>query len=260
MLILDSLGLTIYICIIAALLGAVMGSFLNCLAIRMLNGESILKGRSHCMSCNHLLGVADLIPVFSWLFLKGKCRYCGAKMSPRYFIAELVSALAFVGLVLKFGISLELLEFTVLCCLLLLVSFTDLEDCTIPDKVIIVGLVWRVVWVFLAEDSTADLKSALLGAVIISIPLLLVVLLMEKIIKKEAMGGGDFKLLIMVGSYFSAGLNLVAFIFACILGILFGLVFAGKGKKFPFGPSIAAGYFITLLIGEGILNWYLGLF
>ncbi|MDD7254218.1 MAG: prepilin peptidase, partial [Firmicutes bacterium] len=93
-----------YVIVLAVVLGAVFGSFLNCMAWRMVHHESVLKGRSHCASCGHPLKAADLVPVFSYLFLKGKCRYCGEKISPRYMAAELVSAALWLGCVFRYGV------------------------------------------------------------------------------------------------------------------------------------------------------------
>ena len=113
----NRLSLT-YCCCVAAVLGAVMGSFLNCAAWRIAHGESFLKGRSHCPACGHVLEPLDLIPVFSWLFLRGKCRYCGTKVSARYVLAELFMALVTVVCLLRFGLTvLCLRNYIFLCCL-----------------------------------------------------------------------------------------------------------------------------------------------
>lgn len=102
--------LTIYCCVLAALLGACMGSFLNCMAWRVVHGESVLRGRSHCDACGHVLGARDLVPVVSYLVSGGKCRYCGAKLSSRHVWGEVMGAAVFVSLLLHYDISLRLLE------------------------------------------------------------------------------------------------------------------------------------------------------
>ena len=102
--------ITVYCCAVAALLGACTGSFLACLAWRTVHGESVLRGRSHCDVCGHVLGVRDLVPVFSYLLSGGKCRYCGAKLSARHVWGELISAAVFVSLLLQNDISLQTLE------------------------------------------------------------------------------------------------------------------------------------------------------
>ena len=102
--------ITIYCGVLAAVLGACLGSFLNCLAWRTVHGESVWRGRSHCDVCGHVLGARDLVPVVSFLASHGKCRYCGAKLSARHVWAEVVSALVFVSLLFQYDISLQALE------------------------------------------------------------------------------------------------------------------------------------------------------
>lgn len=260
----ESLGLTIYTCVVAAVLGLVMGSFLNCAAIRMINGESIVKGRSHCGDCGHPLGPADLVPVFSWLFLKGKCRYCGAKVSARYPLTELVSAAVFVTVTLKFGLTLELVEMLILAGLLLCISFTDIEGYIIPDRLIIAGIAVRLVFVLISGDILPELGRSLIGGLSISVPLLIVVLLMEKMTGKESMGGGDIKLVFMAGLYFTWTVNLLAFMAACVIGIVSGVIFLrvsrSEDRHIPFGPSIAAGFWFAAVLGQPLITWYMGLF
>ena len=129
-----SFGLTAYILCITFFLGCCLGSFADCLAMRLLSGESALAGRSHCDSCGHVLGAPDLVPLFSWLFLKGRCRYCGAKLSARHVWGELAGGAMFVSALLKYDISLQVLEAWLLACVLLACAFADLEGYIIPDQ------------------------------------------------------------------------------------------------------------------------------
>ena len=140
--------LTVYCCLLAALLGACMGSFLNCAAWRIVHGESVLRGRSHCDACGHVLTVRDLIPVVSYLSAHGRCRYCGAKLSRRHVLAEAVSALVFVTLLLHYDISLQALEGWCMAGILLACSFADLEGYIIPDRFIAVGVVLFIITLF----------------------------------------------------------------------------------------------------------------
>lgn len=130
-----------YVLVLAIVLGAVFGSFLNCMAWRMVHHESVWKGRSHCATCGHPLKAADLVPVFSYLFLKGKCRYCGEKISPRYMIAELVSAGLWTACVLRFGLGWETVRAVALICVLFTLSLVDLESWRIPNSLIAAALV-----------------------------------------------------------------------------------------------------------------------
>ena len=147
--------LTVYCCLLAALLGACMGSFLNCAAWRIVHGESVLRGRSHCDACGHVLTVRDLIPVVSYLAAHGRCRYCGAKLSRRHVLAEAVSALVFVTLLLHYDISLQALEGWCVAGILLACSFADLEGYIIPDRFIAVGVVLFITTLFFAEPSVS---------------------------------------------------------------------------------------------------------
>ena len=104
-------AITVYFCVLAALLGACVGSFLNCMAWSIVHGEPITKGRSHCDACGHVLSAADLVPVVGFLAHRGKCRYCGEKLSKRHLWGEILSALTFVALLLKYDISLQTLEY-----------------------------------------------------------------------------------------------------------------------------------------------------
>ena len=154
--------LTVYCCLLAALLGACMGSFLNCAAWRIVHGESVLRGRSHCDACGHVLAVRDLIPVVSYLAAHGRCRYCGAKLSRRHVLAEAVSALVFVTLLLHYDISLQALEGWCVAGILLACSFADLEGYIIPDRFIAVGVVLFITTLFFDPQ---PLQRALDGAI-----------------------------------------------------------------------------------------------
>ena len=255
--------LTVYSCCIAALLGACMGSFLNCAAWRIVHGESVLRGRSHCDVCGHVLAPRDLVPVFSYVFSHGRCRYCGAKVSPRHAVGEAVAALVFVSLLLRYDISLRTLEAWAVACLLLACAFADLEGYIIPDRFLAAGLVLFIASLFFAPAPLGRLADGLLGGLGVALGLLAVVTVLEKRMGREAMGGGDLKLLFVTGLFFGWKGNLLCLILACIFGIVFGLLAAGrggeKGAPIPWGPSIALGAWVTALAGEPFIRWYLSL-
>ena len=142
--------LTVYCCALAALLGACMGSFLNCMAWRVVHGESVLRGRSHCDACGHVLGARDLVPIVSYLASGGRCRYCGVKLSSRHVWGEVIGAAVFVSLLLHYDISLRLLEAWFLASILLACSFADLEGYIIPDRFLAAGLVLFIASLFFA--------------------------------------------------------------------------------------------------------------
>lgn len=252
--------ITVYCCTVAALLGACTGSFLGCLAWRTVHGESVLRGRSHCDVCGHTLGVRDLVPVFSYLFSGGKCRYCGAKLSARHVWGEAVSAAVFVTLLLRYDISLQTLEGWLLACVLLACAFADLEGYIIPDRFIAAGVVLFTVTLLVEPEPFYRLTDGLLGGVGVGGGLLLLSLYMDKRMKRETLGGGDIKLLFLTGLFFGWKGNLLCLTLACVAGIVWGLAGKRRGEAIPWGPSIAVGAWITALAGQMFIDWYLGFF
>ena len=173
-----SLPITVYCCAMAALLGACMGSFLNCLTWRMLHGESVLRGRSHCDVCGHVLGVRDLVPVLSYVCSGGKCRYCGAKLSARHVWGELAGGAMFVSALLKYDISLQVLEAWLLACVLLACAFADLEGYIIPDRFLLFGAGVFIVFLAWEPEPLQRLIQGALGGLAVPGALLAVVLMM----------------------------------------------------------------------------------
>ena len=255
--------LTVYCCALAALLGACMGSFLNCMAWRVVHGESVLRGRSHCDACGHVLSARDLIPVVSYLLSGGKCRFCGARLSARHVWGELLSAAVFLSLLVKYDISLRLLEAWLLACVLLACSFADLEGYIIPDRFLAVGVVLFIASLFFSPAPLTRLADGLLGGFGVALGLLAVVAVMEKRMGREAMGGGDLKLLFVTGLFLGWKGNLLCLLMACIFGIVVALLAAKRGGEagapIPWGPSIALAAWVTALFGEPFINWYLSL-
>jgi len=255
--------ITVFCYILIAVLGACFGSFLNCLAWRIVNNESIMKGRSHCDYCNHVLKPLDLIPIISFIIFGGKCRYCGQKLSVRHLLAEIVSAFVFVSAFYKYGVSLQLCEYLILAIVLLGCSFADLEGYIIPDSLILTAVLGKLIFIVLSEDKLNAFTEAIIGGFSVAIALLIIVLVFEKITGKVAMGGGDIKLIFVIGIFVGWKLNILCLIISCIVGIISGLII-NIGKKtnelFPWGPSIAFSGWITVLFGQAILEWYIGLF
>ncbi|MCR5138128.1 MAG: prepilin peptidase [Oscillospiraceae bacterium] len=256
-------GITAYCCVMAAVLGAVFGSFLNCAAWRVTHGESVLKGRSHCTSCGHVLGAADLVPVFSWLLLKGKCRYCGTKVPARYPLTEAVFALVTVLCLLRFDLTwLCLRNWIFLCCLFCL-TLTDIDSMIIPDGCLLIAAAAWLVFLPLVGATWAEIGKSLLAGLVFGGGLLGLSLVMDRILKRDSLGGGDIKLFAVLGLYLGLVGTLFATVLACVIGLGFAMLRrrrSGASEAFPFGPSIAAAGAVMLLWGEPFVNWYLGLF
>ena len=223
-----------------------------------------MKGRSHCDHCNHTLEWYDLIPIISYIARGGRCAYCKEKIPVSSLIGEVSLAMLFVLVTIRYDITTELLLMLFFTCILFLITITDLYEQIIPDGCIITAIVVRFVYYLVFEGfSWSGILQLVINGLSVSLPLLILVLIMEKILKKEAMGGGDIKLVFVTGLYLGWQQNLFMLLVACIIGIIFAYVQMqkeGEGVAIPFGPSLAIGSIITMLIGDGLLTWYFSLF
>lgn len=252
-------GALIYLLVLCIILGVCMGSALNCLAYRIAHKKSWTKGKSICPDCHHELHFIDLIPVLSFLFSKGKCRYCGKKISPRYPLTELGLAALYVAVFLRFGFTLYTLDLMVLVSCLFTLSLIDADTMIIPDRFLVVPAIVQIIYAYY-YGGFASVWYAVWHALVLGGAVLLLSLFMDKVLGKESMGGGDIKLLALIGLFLSLPECLLLLIFACIIGLISALIAHSKGAAFPFGPALSAAMFITLMVGEPIVNWYLGLF
>lgn len=237
------------------LIGLVFGSFFNVCIYRLESSESIIKGRSHCQSCKHKLNVLDLIPVFSWLFLRGRCRYCHQPIAIRYPFVELLTALLFVLTAVFFGVTLDALIYLVVISTLIMMAFIDLDTMLIRDRFIVTLTLCGLALLVLHPDSW---RSALLGAGLVSLPLLLLAVLTHGI------GLGDVKLMAAAGLVLGGQRILLAMIlgavFASLVAIYQMLLHHKSGKdQMPLGPYLALGIVVSLFFGEAMITWYLAL-
>lgn len=255
-------GILVYCGVVACMLGAVFGSFLNCAAWRIAHGESFMRGRSHCPACRHALAARDLVPVFSWLFQRGKCRYCGEKISARYPLTELCFALLTLLCLLRFDLTVLCLRNWVFLCCLFCLSLVDLESYTIPDGCLLTAVgAWVLALPFL-KPGWAEIGRSVLAGLVFGGGILGVSVLMDKLLGKESLGGGDVKLFAVVGLYLGFVSTLFAVMLSCVLGLGFVLVMnrrGEKGKAIPFGPSISLAAALMLLYGQSLVQWYMGL-
>ena len=238
--------------------GIVFGSFFNVVGLRVPKKESIISPPSHCTACDRKLGVIDLIPVFSYLFLRGKCRGCGAKISPIYPFIEIVTGGLFMLAYGMLGFSAELVVALIFISLLVIITVSDIAYMLIPDKVLlpfaIVLVVMRMV------SPLTPWWDSLLGAVIG-----FGVLLLIGVVSKGGMGGGDIKLFFVIGLVLGTLQTLLTLFLAAVIGTVVGIVILkrkGQGRKtpIPFGPSIAVAAIIAYFWGAGIVEWYGTLF
>ena len=255
-------GLFVYCCVMACVLGAVFGSFLNCAAWRIAHGESFLRGSSRCPKCGHALGVRDLVPVLSWLWQRGRCRFCGEKISARYPLTELCFALLTLLCLLRFDLSVLCLRNWIFLCCLFCLSLVDLDSYTIPDGCLLIAAgAWFAALPFL-RPGLPEIARSLLAGLVFGGGILLLSLVMDKILGRESLGGGDVKLFAVVGLYLGFVGTLFCMMLACVLGLLFALAQKRRGgeeRAIPFGPSISAAAAFMLLWGDGLVQWYVGL-
>ncbi|MFY9384260.1 MAG: prepilin peptidase [Dethiobacteria bacterium] len=246
-----------FLFIFAGLCGLVMGSFYNVVIYRHGSGVSIIRPRSYCPHCKTTLQTADLVPLFSYIFLRGRCRYCNVKISIRYTVVELLSAALFVAATWRFGLSLELIKYIPLFSILLIISAIDLERHQIPNLYTAMILAWALLWQLISPGiSWIDAALGLLAGGGIT--------LLIALASRGGMGAGDVKLLAVLG--FLAGWFdlLIIFMLAVLLGAaagIFLIVFRKKTGKtpIPFGPFIALAYFMVVFWGSLIWGFYFSL-
>ena len=247
--------------------GLSLGSFLNSVIFRLETGGSFFRGRSFCPNCQHILSWQDLIPIFSFLILRGKCRYCQQKISWQYPLVEISTAVIFL-IIFNFQSISTLSQFITTLYLFIISSFLivifvyDLKHYIIPDKVIYPGigiaLLYQLfeIWNFGNWDL---FRIWNLGLGILPSLFLLAIILISR---GRWMGMGDFKLAILMGLVLGFPNILVALFFAFLIGAIIGLglIIAGKKtlkSKVPFGPFLVTGTFVALFWGETIIKWYL---
>ncbi|KAF0218999.1 MAG: leader peptidase (prepilin peptidase) [Geobacteraceae bacterium] len=248
--------------IFAFILGAVVGSFLNVCICRLPRKESVAYPPSRCPCCGYRIPFYDNIPIVSYLFLGGRCRSCQARISLQYPLVELVNALLTLFLFMKFGVSLTFLVLFVFCSALVTITVIDLEHQIIPDVISIPGIVVGFIAAFFLP--LLGWRDSLIGILVGGGSLLLVAYGYQLLAKKEGMGGGDIKLLAMMGAFL--GWRAVPFIIftASLIGSIIGIAFMLAQKKdsklaIPFGPFLAFGAILYIFFGREIIHWYFNL-
>ncbi len=261
--------------IILAMFGAAVGSFLNVCIDRLPAGKSILRPPSHCDSCQHQLSPVDLVPLFSYLWLRRRCRYCGALIPWRPLWVELGTALLFALSYWFFGLNVQFAVIVFYGCLFLVIGIIDLEHQLILNKISYPAMALAlVIAVFQPPPELMALNlawpwagviSALMGGVIGFLFLLLAYGITYAIYRAEAIGFGDVKLAGLIGLAAGPRLALLSLTLGAILGgvvaiILLLLKLKERKEALPLGSFLAISTMLTLIWGNDILNWYLGFF
>ena len=238
------------------LFGIVIGSFLNVCIFRIPNHETVVTERSHCMNCGYQLSWYDMVPVFSWLCLGGKCRKCKTPISPQYPIVEAVNGILYMVVFAVNGFSLESILYCLFVSALLVLSVIDWRTYEIPIGINIFILVLGFL------HTALDYSNWLTYVVgFFSVSLFLFLLLW--ISKGRAIGGGDVKLMAVAGLLLGWKLAILAFFIGCIVGSVIHLLrmkLSGADKVLAMGPYLSVGLFIAALWGNAMIGWYLGMF
>ena len=238
----------------AAPFGLVIGSFLNVVAYRLPRGESLIAPPSHCPGCDTPIKPWDNIPLLSWIFLRGRCRSCSERISPRYPLVELATAVLFGALVLARGLTDDLAVLLPFAAMLIAVADIDLEHRIVPNKILLPMAVYGVA-------ASAVVRTDKLPELLIAGAAAFTFLLVAALIHPKGMGMGDVKLAGVMGLYLGASIApalLVAFLSGSVVGIAVMLRHGAEGRKrgVPFAPFLAVGGVVALFAGTQLVHVY----
>jgi leader peptidase (prepilin peptidase)/N-methyltransferase len=237
--------------------GAVVGSFLNVCIFRLPAKTSIVKPSSQCPHCHHPIRFYDNIPIISFIVLRGKCRDCGGKISWRYPLVELITALLALLLFLKFGLTLIFLTFFIFTAVLIVITFIDLDQQIIPDVLTLPGIpIFFLLAIFVVKISWLE---ALIGLLIGGGVLFAIAFVYELLTKREGMGGGDIKLLAMIGGFLGWKSLIFILLFSSFSGAIVGItamIIKKQDMKYavPFGPFLSAAAVAYLFWGDAFMH------
>lgn len=245
----------IYISTVIFILGTIFGSFLNVVIYRLPQKESIIVGRSHCPKCNHVIRPAELIPILSYILLRGKCKECKAAISIRYPLIEAITGLLFLISYLTFGISAQLLIALPLTMILIVITMIDIDTLEIYDRFQIMLFILALINLMISPLPWID---HVIGFFIISIPFYIIALL------TNGMGGGDIKLIAIAGFLLGYQATLVTFFISTLTGSIWAIYLmiikkSGRKTQLPFGPFLCIGIYIAYHYADAIIQTYLNL-
>ncbi|WIV11019.1 A24 family peptidase [Proteiniborus sp. MB09-C3] len=245
--------------ILTFIFGTLIGSFLNVCIYRIPREESIAYPSSHCPKCSTPLKWDNLIPVLSFLLQKGKCRYCGESISPQYPIVELLNGILYAIFFHFYGLLIDFFFYSSIVSILIVISLIDYYHQIIPDSLVIIIFIITIIHkltLFILYKTPFNLMNSIL-ALLLGGGLFLVI----AIVSKGGMGGGDIKLISVLGFMLGIKKLLLNILLSFIIGAVFSvflLLLNKKGKKdaIPFGPFINIAFIVTLFFGDRIINWY----
>ncbi len=250
---------------IFGLFGIAVGSFLNVVIDRLPARQSLLHPASHCPACQHRLAPRDLIPIFSYLWLRGRCRYCRAPIPQRVLWVELGTGLMFAFTYWYYGLSADFAVTIFYCCIFIAIGVIDLEHKLILNRIVYpAAVVALIISIFLPQSGSISLPWPEAVNGIIGGAIGFVLLLIIALISRGGMGWGDVKMAALIGLVTGFPLVFVALFLGIVLGglvaaILLLLKIKKRKEAIPFGPFLSLATIATLLWGSNLLNWYLGL-
>lgn len=247
--------MTILYAIFIFLFGTLFTSFFQVLATRH-NKKQSIKGRSHCDQCNHTLKLIEVLPVIGYIINKGRCRYCNEKINIKYMIYEMIGGFLFVIPYLIFGFTLDYLIAVILISVLLIESFSDIDDMIVIDKVWMIGCVPLLIIRVIQNNILEYLLSS---AILFSI-MFFIAIIGKFIAKKDALGGGDIKIYLFIGLALTFPQGILSIFMASLFGLIYGIIsIKDRNKYLPLIPFISIAVYISYLVGESVITWYLNL-
>lgn len=250
--------------VIIFIFGLVLGSFLNVCIWRLPRAESIIMPGSHCSYCNNPIRWHDNIPLIGYILLKGRCRDCNARISFKYFLIELITAVMSAAMFIRYDLTPQFFIYILFFSLLLIATFVDIRYRIIPDEISLGGAILGIILSFIfpvMQDAPAHIKGLLLsfaGAFMGAAITYLTGVLGSVIFRKEAMGFGDVKLMAAVGAFLGWKLTLLSFFIAPFFGSAYGIdvLLRKKSHLIPYGPFLSLGALAALFYGDKIIRFF----
>ena len=245
----------LYIYILVFITGTVLASFIHVYVTRLIKGESIIAPRSHCTNCNHVLSWYELIPVISYLALKGRCSKCNSKIGIDSFLSEIFTGLAFLLVFIIYGFNYDTLLGFLIVLVLLSIFLSDFKEMIILDSTIIVGILLEYLIIYLDGGLRSVYHSFMYG-VFAFVLMFLIKILGDAIFKRESLGGGDIKLTFFMGSILPYNLFLISTMIGSSIALPYALYIAytKKRSELAFGPFLALGLLVVFLLKNDIIK------
>lgn len=239
-------------------LGILIGSFLNVCIYRIPRGESIVFPPSHCTNCGNRIAWYDLIPIISYIFLRGRCRFCGTKISLKYPVIEFITGCGFYMIFYNYGFGFYFLKYSALLCLLIVIGIIDYQTMDVYFKTVVFGFILSIIFILIGNYFNLEIVDYVYGGALGGGLISLIILL------TKGMGWGDAEICLICGLFLGLKNTIIMLFFSFVFGgfisiILIVLKIKSRKDYVPFGPFIALSSIFTIFFAERILNWYLSI-